>query len=531
MRYLLCVLILTLLACGPGPSDDSVAGFGSETTNGVVTIALTGADSYANVEVQALPQKFNPVVDDPSKIIKTTPNDTGGVVLDLTVGETYSIYVIDQETGEKVFLPEFKASKDSTVSAELENPGDIKVNFINAEQMLDTVDGYIYIAGYPEAFHISTEFERVGNTIVVNFENVPEALIRTLTYSIKGNESSAQLLSDSVDVKSGDTTNVDALLYFRYMTTRNSPIICDTVMATLVSQNTDGLVWIGTNDGLMRYQNGVFTNHNADGISLESNTIYDINESSDSVTWFGTLNGISRLASYWKNYVKDDPDTLINSNVVYALASTNEGYLWIGTAGGITLLYKNNPPLKIDTRHGIQDNFIIDLAIDCTGTLWGGTFFGYFSISEETDRYVIRTYTVPNTSNADSSGSVSALSVSQSGTVYMGTERGLFSFQPDTPNVLNDITQRDISVSSIITDSKERVWFGVNYKDANTGYTDGHLVLYDGTQLIGYTSQNQRYLPGIEVASLTIDENDNIYCGTVGRGLFLLGPSAEMLFY
>lgn len=531
MKYLLYVLILTLFACGPGPSDESVAGFGSETTNGFVSIALTGADSYKSVEVQALPKMFNPMVDDSSKIIRTKPNDTGGVVLNLVAGETYSIYAVDNETGEKVFLPEFYPSKDSTVYAELEVPGDIEVNFIDAVQMLDTVDGYIYIAGYPEALKIADDYRHDGNNIIVNFDKVPEALIRTLTYSTQNNESSAQLLSDSVAVSSGDTTNVDARLYFRFMTTYNSPLICDTVTSVLVSKNSEGLVWIGTNNGLMRYKGGVFSSHSADGYALESNTIYDINESSDTVTWFATGNGISRLtAGSWHNFVKNDKDTLINSNFVYSLASTTKGYIWIGNYAGITLLHRDYKPWKIDSKHGLPDNFVIDMAIDCTGTLWGGTYFGYFSISPR-NNYQITSYKVPYTSDYDSSGVVSALSVSQNGTVYIGTRQGLFSFNPETPENLRDITQRKVSVSSIITDSQKRVWFAVNNRNNSTGYVDGHLVLYDGEKLIGYTSQNQRYLPGIEIKSLTIDDNDNIYCGTVGRGLFLLGPSAETLFY
>lgn len=78
---------------------------------------------------------------------------------------------------------------------------------------------------------------------------------------------------------------------------------------------------------------------------LSSNTVFDIIQDTDGFIWVGTENGLNRFDGYnFVNYknIPRDSTSLIN-NYVYALFEDNNKQLWIGTERGISIynLYTN----------------------------------------------------------------------------------------------------------------------------------------------------------------------------------------------
>ncbi len=108
------------------------------------------------------------------------------------------------------------------------------------------------------------------------------------------------------------------------MTGSNSPLLSDTVTAVTIGAEK-GLVWIGTNAGIMQYQNSSFQSYTADQSPLGDNLITSICESSDSVTWFGTLNGVGRFTpTNWNNFTEDNSGFLYSDRIT-AMASRGLG--------------------------------------------------------------------------------------------------------------------------------------------------------------------------------------------------------------
>ena len=105
-----------------------------------------------------------------------------------------------------------------------------------------------------------------------------------------------------------------------------------------ICQDTRGYLWLGTRNGLNRYNGSgytVFRHHPGDSLSLADNEINDICEDRENYLWIATSRGLSRMClrtEHIRNYFV--PDGLPNTGILSLLADTS-GRVWIGTRGGL----------------------------------------------------------------------------------------------------------------------------------------------------------------------------------------------------
>ena len=106
----------------------------------------------------------------------------------------------------------------------------------------------------------------------------------------------------------------------------------------------DGVLWISTNTGGLNRRDprsGTFTqfhHDSADGRSLSDESVYGIAEDAEGRLWVGTQRGLNRLDADGRSFERHfhDParaDSIAN-DWVYALHRGPTGTLWIGTVGG-----------------------------------------------------------------------------------------------------------------------------------------------------------------------------------------------------
>lgn len=70
-------------------------------------------------------------------------------------------------------------------------------------------------------------------------------------------------------------------------------------------QDANNKIWIGTTDGLNRYDGYTFTTYyhtSNDSLSIANNQIISLCTDSDGVSWFGTLVGLSRYNPETDNF-------------------------------------------------------------------------------------------------------------------------------------------------------------------------------------------------------------------------------------
>src|SRR5664279_4078771 len=101
---------------------------------------------------------------------------------------------------------------------------------------------------------------------------------------------------------------------------------------------------------------------------LPQDTIRSIAQTTDGYLWLGTDEGLARFDGFeFTVFSKAKGD--LPGNSITALAASPDGTLWIGTASGLTQ-YRDKKFRVYTDKDGLPDNNITGLYSDHGGTLW-----------------------------------------------------------------------------------------------------------------------------------------------------------------
>ena len=135
-------------------------------------------------------------------------------------------------------------------------------------------------------------------------------------------------------------------------------------MAALAAWLASGAFALDPRKSLTQYSRTMWTQERG----LPQDTIRAITQTKDGYLWLGTDEGLARFDGYEFvvfNKTKGDlPD-----NSITALAAANDGGLWIGTSNGLTQ-YRDGRFQTFTVKHGLPDAAITALLADREGTLW-----------------------------------------------------------------------------------------------------------------------------------------------------------------
>ena len=162
-----------------------------------------------------------------------------------------------------------------------------------------------------------------------------------------------------------------------------------------IIQDDLGFIWIGTNDGLCRYQgtNDVSiyrVNTPAIDGGIESNSIRTLFKDSKQNLWIGTrLGGLTKFDQSndtWKTFRYDPKDAnSISSDEILTIAEDNAGRIWIGTEDGLNAYDSSSGVFTrfkadIGNPKALQAKAVLSIYIDHQGWLWTGTWDGGLSL-------------------------------------------------------------------------------------------------------------------------------------------------------
>lgn len=160
-----------------------------------------------------------------------------------------------------------------------------------------------------------------------------------------------------------------------------------------ILQNSRGFLWIGTRDGLNRYDGytfKVFKHNPQDSATISNDTIWKIYEDHSKILWIGTENGLNkfdRSTETFTRYLHDpnDPHSL-SYGIVKAIHEDHAGTLWIGTWStspliGLNKFDRQTVKFTLYQHHCDIPNIQFENAIwfileDHAGNLWMGTETG-----------------------------------------------------------------------------------------------------------------------------------------------------------
>lgn len=205
----------------------------------------------------------------------------------------------------------------------------------------------------------------------------------------------------------------------------------DTIWALL--PDGDGRVWVGTDAGLNRYDPATdafehFPLDESGDAGKRHDVIHALLRDADGNVWVGSGLGLSRYEGNgeFEHFRHDpfEPDT-IGRGSVRALLEDSSGNLWVGTEqGGLQRFDRRDGTFRHFTRETglLRDNYVRDI-IEDDGKLWVSTFNGGISIFDpavETSRHIQAGGGFNLANNR-----VRALLKDQSGDIWVGTDGGL----------------------------------------------------------------------------------------------------------
>jgi len=213
---------------------------------------------------------------------------------------------------------------------------------------------------------------------------------------------------------------------------------------TCALKDKNGFLWVGTENGLCRFDGYTFKTFISvpgDSTSLTNNYINTIVEDKKGRIWVGTLDGLNLLDPLTEkfkrfNHQERNPKSLSN-NKVWCLLADRENNVWIGTDDGFNKFIENTQNFEIyqpdaDNVNAIKGKSVNAIIEDAHNNLWLGNWSGGLNMfNKHTKRFL--NFPQAQKSNDRNPNDVWTLSLDEEGTIWVGTYwEGLFRFDIKT---------------------------------------------------------------------------------------------------
>jgi signal transduction histidine kinase/ligand-binding sensor domain-containing protein/DNA-binding response OmpR family regulator len=253
-------------------------------------------------------------------------------------------------------------------------------------------------------------------------------------------------------------------------------------------EDSNGNLWIGTGDGLYLYNKLAksfkrIVHDSTDAKSIIHNTVDAIYEDNSGTLWFGTGAGLDKLDNSGEKFIHCWNENTSSSNQndgrysIISIFEDSERIIWLGTWGGLVEYDRKNNSFNVYRKNpnepgSLAENYISSISEDLTGNLWIGTV-GLDIFDKHTKTFSHHTHNASDPGSLSDDG-VSDILVEKSGTIWITTYgRGINKYvQPnqyvnkyflETAEILN------AGWGDLVEDNNGKIWIG----------TDKGLISFD----------------------------------------------------
>lgn len=301
-----------------------------------------------------------------------------------------------------------------------------------------------------------------------------------------------------------------------------------------ITQDSEGYIWIATEDGLNRF-NGydftIFRNVPGDTSSIPHNHVRCIFEDDEKRLWVATIGGLSiydkssNTFHPYRIYSYDKSEEYIQ---FYYIMQDKEGYIWIAASGkGVIRLNPNDGKCQYfnTTNSDICSDHINIIYEDYFGNIWFGSGQNGISIYNVSNG-VFRTYNqLPCSQNIEKSNIITSICEDNEKNIWLATlTEGIckYSVRKKTFTTLDNTFKKN---SYLLKDRKNNIWVG------SMGH--GFTVYNQKTRVFEKTPLN--LLPiditQSKVDNIFEDKQGNIWMGVYLKGLLRLSPGNNLFYH
>ena len=253
-----------------------------------------------------------------------------------------------------------------------------------------------------------------------------------------------------------------------------------------VLQTRDGYLWLGTENGLVRFDSTQFRVWTAGTTpELGSSLINSLMEDSSGALWIGTSSGVTRYAG--GNFQSFSQQNAAPASAVWSMHQDRGGHVWFLAAGGLTV-YDGRHFVGISGLPPLDESSIMVEAPD--RSLWVGTMGGLYRAADGTRAF----------QRIGPAVSVQSLALDAHGRIWIGTPQGIASCTAAGCEALQAIG----NVHAMVFDLQGQVWIG----------SDKGLFAYDGKKFSHWSTGEG--LPSDRINLLMCDREGSLWIGTAG---------------
>ncbi len=272
------------------------------------------------------------------------------------------------------------------------------------------------------------------------------------------------------------------------------PEVIQSNNVTSIIKDDDNNYWISTfASGVYKFD-GTNYFHITENEGLSSNMIYKCLQDNSGCIWISTDGG--GVCEYTDDiFLHYNKSQGLSSDIVMSIIETNDGAMWFGTDGGGLNKLQNNSIVDFTNEMHFSSKRVLSLLEDKNYNIWIGTDgSGIFLYNKKVFKRPF-----PNLK----SNTIHAIHESQDGTLWFGTENGIYSTKDGSLSLIKgDVKGLDETCWTITQDQDAVLWFGTDYGILK--YKNGQFVNYNKTD--GLSSN--------AVICLVTDTLGNLWIGT-----------------
>jgi ligand-binding sensor domain-containing protein/signal transduction histidine kinase/CheY-like chemotaxis protein len=282
---------------------------------------------------------------------------------------------------------------------------------------------------------------------------------------------------------------------------------------TAILQDKKGFIWIGTRNGLNRFDGNtfkVFHNVLSDAQSLGSNSIFSLFEDEKEQLWVGTYSGIYLYNPQQEQF---SAFKLIPPGEVRFIAGDKNHNIWI--ISNLTL-YKYNQLNATITSFKLKNDQTVALHVSKDGDIWTATANGFVKhYDPKTGRFI--NYNIQQFNKENKLIPIEDLYPVGDSALLIGTMNKalLFNYKASTVNNIfkNNPTITDVHVHNIFHQSGDEYWLGTE-----SGIYIFNIKTYE-TKLVSKDYSNPYSISDNVVSAISRDKEGGIWAGTFFGGV------------
>jgi len=224
-----------------------------------------------------------------------------------------------------------------------------------------------------------------------------------------------------------------------------------------IIQTRDGFLWLGTQEGLVRFDGVQFAVRDKGNTeALSSNHVGSLGQTPDGDLWIGTFGGGLVRCRGGRFSRVSLSDTTTNVEITSILTQDADSHVWVGTDQLGLCQVAGDEVVRYGREAGLPSDTVTSLCRDRQGALWAGTPSGLVCLLEGRHRTYTTRDGLPN-------DSITSLCDDREGGLWVGTARGLCHLQSgrfQSYSARDGL--RDDLVRCVHLDRDENLWIGTN---------------------------------------------------------------------